>query len=40
MIAVPEPKQEIATKEKGIVKLVHMLAEKRLLILPFQREFV
>jgi hypothetical protein len=40
MIAVPEPKREIATNEKGIVELVTMLAEKRLLIPPFQREFV
>ena len=32
--------REIATTEKGIVELIRMLAEKKLLIPPFQREFV
>lgn len=32
--------REITTHEKGIVELVNMLAGKRLLIPPFQREFV
>jgi uncharacterized protein with ParB-like and HNH nuclease domain len=32
--------REISAKEIGIVELVRMLAERRLLIPPFQREFV
>ncbi|MBI5582565.1 MAG: DUF262 domain-containing protein [Deltaproteobacteria bacterium] len=35
-----ELNREISTSEKGIVELIRMLTEKKLLIPPFQREFV
>lgn len=35
-----DSKREITTSEKGIVELVRMLEGKKLLIPPFQREFV
>ena len=40
MAPVPDMNREIGMGELGIIELVHMLAENRLLVPSFQREFV